>query len=135
MFEPIFDSMRKAIELNLQFQQDLFKRWAALWPGAPSGTGPSWVEQAQKFQKRWAEAVADLARQQRETMEAQFTAGMKQIEEAYHLAEVKDVETLRARALEMWQKTFQLMQQFNEAQIRNFQAAIGKWAEMMTPAA
>jgi len=148
MFDPIFDSMRKAVETNVQFQHDLFKRWAALWTGMPGVPGVpampampgvpgvgSWAEQAQKFQKKWAEVVTEVTRQQRETLEEQLAAGMKQIEQAFHLAEIKDVDTLRTKTLELWQKTFLLLQQANEAQVRNFQTAVGKWTELMAPTA
>ena len=68
-------------------------------------------------------------------MQEQFAAGLKQIEAAFRLAEVKDVETLRAKTLELWEKTFALVRQGFEVQVHDFQAAVAKWAEMCTPAA
>src|SRR5205814_1064158 len=107
-------------------------RWAGLWTGIAGR--PAWSEQAQQFQKRWAEAVGEETRKQRETLEARFAAGMKQIEQAFQLAQIKDIETLRAKTLELWQKTFQLMLQSSETQLQNFQSAVSKWVELMTPA-
>src|SRR5262249_4602432 len=105
MVEQIFDTMRKAAEANVRMQQELFQRWAALWAGAPVPPAPG-AEQAEGFRKKWAEAVQELVRRQRQTQEEQFAAGLKQIEQAFKLAEVKDVDELRARTLELWQQTF-----------------------------
>jgi hypothetical protein len=134
MFDQIFDTMRKATEANVRMQQELFQRWAALWAGAPAPPA-SWAEQAEGFRKKWAEAVQELVKRQRQTQQEQFAAGLKQIEQAFKLAEVKDVDELRARTLELWQQTFQLLQQSYEAQARDFQAAVARWAELITPAA
>jgi hypothetical protein len=134
MFEQIFDTMRKATETNLRMQQELFQRWTALWPGVPAAPA-SWAEQAEGLRKKWAEAVNELVKRQRQTQQEQFAAGLKQIEQAFRLAEVKDVEALRARTLELWQQTFQLLQQSYETQVRDFHDALGKWAEMLTKAA
>jgi len=134
MFEQFFDSVRKVIDLNVQFQQDLFKRWTTMIPAVPgTPSAAPWAEQIQKAQKKWAETLTELSKQQRETLEQQFAAGLKQIEEACRLTEIKDVEALRAKVLELWQKTHQLMQQANEASVRNFQTAVAKWAELMAP--
>jgi hypothetical protein len=137
MFEQFFDSVRRATEFNVQMQQDLFKRWAALWPGVPAMPmmPPSFPEQFQAFQKKWAEAVNDLVKRQNQRYQEQFAAGLKQVEKAFKLAEVKDVETLRAQVLELWQKTIELLQQASEAQIRDFQAAVASFSEMYTKAA
>jgi hypothetical protein len=134
MFDPIYDSMRKAAEMNAQFQQELVKRWAALWPGAGMFAPPG-AEQAQAALKKWGEVVNEWVRSRHEAQQELFAAGVKQIEQAFRLAEVKDVDTLRAKTLELWQKTFGLLQQCQEAQVRDFQAAVGKWAEAVTRAA
>jgi hypothetical protein len=134
MFEwQIFDSLRKANEMNVRMQQELFKRWTALWPGVPGA--PFWGEQVQALQKKWAEAVNELVRRQCETQQEQFAVGLKQIEQAFALAEIKDIEVLRTKTLELWQKTFQLFQQSSEAQVRDFQAAVARWTELVTKAA
>jgi hypothetical protein len=103
--------------------------------GGGAGAAAPWAEQAEGFRKKWAEAVQELVKRQRQTQEEQFAAGLKQIEQAFKLAEVKDVDELRARTLELWRQTFQLLQQSYEAQARDFQAAVARWAEMITPAA
>jgi hypothetical protein len=135
MFDQVFDSFRKATEINVQMQQELFKRWAALWPGMPGAPEPARTEPAQAFPKKWAETINELVKRQQETQKEMFAAGLKQMEETFQLAEVKDVDALRARTFELWQKSFQFMQQAYEAQFRDFQAAVARWAEMFTRAA
>jgi hypothetical protein len=68
-------------------------------------------------------------------MEAQFSAGMRTIEEAFKLGEVKAPEELRARTVELWQKSFDCLRQVCEAQMRDFQDAMAKWTEMMVKGA
>ena len=134
MFDEVFDNLRKATEATLQVQQELFKKWATQWPG-PSPAQPGWTDQIQKFQKKWTEFVAELLKKQRETLDAQFSAGLKRIEEAFHVAEAKDPEELRTRTIELWQKSFECLRQTYEAQVRDFQAAITKWTELITKGA
>jgi hypothetical protein len=127
MFEPMFESLRTATEANIQMQQELFKKWVGLFPGVPGFGG----EPVPKLQKKWAEFVADLIKKQRETMEAQFTAGLKHIEEAFRVAEVKDPEELRTKTIELWQQSFEFIRQAYEAQMRDFQAAVVRFTELM----
>jgi hypothetical protein len=106
MFDQVFENLRKATEASIQMQQDLFKKWASLWPGVPA---PPAFGEAGKFQKKWAETVGELVKKQRETLEAQFSAGLRNIEEAFHLPEAKDPEEMRAKAIELWRKSFECL--------------------------
>jgi hypothetical protein len=134
MFEPVLDSLKKATETTMQMQQEMFKKWAALWPGVPA-SAPAWGDQAQKFQKKWSEFIEETLKKQRESLEAQFAAGRRNLESALKMGQAKDVEELRAKTLEMWQQSFDTMRQLFEAQISEFQAAVAKWTELMTKGA
>jgi hypothetical protein len=131
MFDQVFESLRKATETNIQVQQEMFKKWTAFWPGVPAAHTP-WYDQVQKFQKKWAEAVRELAKKQRETVEAQFNAGAKNIADAFRLTEVKNVEELRTKTIEFWQKSFDCLKQAFEGQVRDFQEAVAKWTDMVS---
>ena len=133
MFEQVFENLRTATEANMQVQQELFKKWVGMWPGMPAV--PNGGEAFAKTQKKWAEFMAEVVKKQRETMESQFSAGLKHIEEAFRLAEVKEPEALRAKTIELWQKAFEFMRQMYEAQMRDFQAAVVKWTELMVEGA
>jgi hypothetical protein len=136
MFDQAFESLRKATEVGVQVQQEVFKKWLSLWPGVPAGA-PLWGEQAQRVQQvqqKWAEIVSDLLKCQREGIEASFKTGLANIEKAFQLGEVKTVEEMRARTVELWQKCFAGLRQAYEVPLREFQVAMEKWLQLMTPA-
>jgi hypothetical protein len=135
MFEKVYENLRTATEANIHMQQELFEKWMGLCLGVPvSAKGK--IDQVPKIQKKLAEFAADIIKKQRETLAAQFNAGLKNIEDAFHLPEAKDPEELRAKTVELWQKSFDCLLEAYEAQVRDFQAAVGKWTELITkPAA
>jgi len=135
MFEQVFDNLRLATESSIRLQQDMFNKWVSVWPGvAPAGVAPApngSADKIQKAQKNWAEFVADLVKKERETLETQFSAGLKNIEAAFRLAETKEPEELRAKTVELWQKSIDCMRQTYETQMRDVQAAVVKWTELV----
>jgi hypothetical protein len=130
MFEQVFENLRTATETNIHMQQELFKKWAGLWPTVyvpPSGA----AERVQNVQKKWLEFATGQLKKQRETLEAQFSAGLKNIEEGFRLAEAKDPAELRAKTVELWQKSFDCLRKLYESQTRDFQEALVKWTELL----
>lgn len=130
MFDQVFDSLRKATEETVRLQQEMFKKWVSLWPGLP--LPGSWNEQAQEFNKKWTDAANEVLRRQRETMQSQFEAGLQNIEKAFQICEAKSGEELRSKTVELWQKCFYSLRQAFEAQMRDYQVAIGKLVELTT---
>src|SRR6266542_1194499 len=126
MFEQVFENLRLATESSIHLQQELFKKWVGVWSGVPAAPH-SGGDQILKAQKKWTEFIADLVKKERETLEAQFSAGLKNIEEAFRLVEAKQPEELRTKTIELWQKSIDCLRQTYEAQIRHFQAAVVKW--------
>jgi hypothetical protein len=133
MFDQVFEAVRKATDSAIVMQQELFNKWISLWPGVP--ISPAAVGEAPKFQKKWVDAVGELIKKQREILETQFSTGVRSIEEAFHLAEAKDPEELRAKTVALWQKIFDCLRQTHESQVRDFQIAVSKWAEVLTKGA
>jgi hypothetical protein len=134
MFDQAFENLRKAAELNLQFQQEITKKWASLWPGLPASP-TTWNEQVQKLQKKWVDYVGEFLKKERAALETEFSAGLKHLEDAFRLAEAKDLDELRLKTLEFWQKTFEHLRQTYETQLRDFQTAAAQWADLMTKGA
>jgi hypothetical protein len=130
MFEQVFENLRTATESSIQMQSELFKKWMATWPGVPVPPNGG-CDPFMKSQKKWAEFVAEVVKKQREALETHFSAGLKNIEETFHLAEVKDPEELRAKTIELWQKSFECLRQLYEAQLRDFQTTVVKWTELV----
>jgi hypothetical protein len=133
MFDPMFDNLRKATEMTVQMQQEMLKKWTTLCPNPLSAAG--WPEQVQKFQKKWAELVEETLNKQREVIEAQCNAGLKNLESAFELADAKDFEQLRRKTIELWQRSFDSLRQTFEGQLRSYHSAMGKWMEVMTKGA
>jgi hypothetical protein len=133
MFEKVYENLRTATEANIHLQQELFEKWVGLWVGVPASVKGK-TDQV-KVQKKLAEFAAEVIKKQRETLAAQFNAGLKNIEDAFHLPEAKDPEELRAKTVELWQKSFDCLLETYEAQVRDFQAAVGKWTELLTKSA
>jgi hypothetical protein len=129
MFEPVFESLRKATDATVKMQQELFSKWTALFPALPMV--PAAYEPL-KFQKRCVEVITELTRKQRETLEAQFNSGVKTVEEVFRLCEAKDPEELRTRTVELWEKTFDSLRHVYDAQAKDFQTAAVKWGELVT---
>jgi hypothetical protein len=130
MFEQVFDNLRAATESNIMLQQELFKKWVGVWSGLPTAPNGA-ANKLQQAQKKWLDFIADLVKKERATLETRFSAGLKSIEDAFHLAEAKDPKELRAKTVELWQKSIDCMRQTYEAQMRDFQAAVAKWTDLV----
>ena len=129
MFDQVFDSLRKAADSAIEMQQEMFKKWVGLFPGVP--VPPAGFGEPTKLQKKWVEVVGDMIKTERESLEAQFSTGLRNIEEAFRLAEAKDPQELRSKTVELWRKTFECLRQTYETQVRDFQAAVTKWTDLV----
>jgi len=131
MFEQVIENLRTATATNIHMQQELFNKWVSLWPGVFT-PGANGSDQVKKVQKKWVDFTAEMVKKQRETLEAQFSAGLKNIEDGFSLAKAKDPEELRAKTVELWQNSIQCIRQMYESQLREFQGAVVKWTDLMT---
>jgi hypothetical protein len=129
MFDSVFENLRKASELTIQTQRDLFKKWFAFWEEGPAFQ-PIFGEKAQNIQKQWGESVSETLKRQREALEVQFNAGLKSLEAAFAVAGAKNVEEVRAKTVELWEKSFDCLRKAFEAQTAEFQKAVSKWGEL-----
>jgi hypothetical protein len=129
MFNQVYENLRRATEATVQMQQEMFKTWINLWPGvhAPSTEAADAVHE---FQRKWANALGELLKRQREVTVAHFKAGLQNIERAFQMGAAKTPEELRAKSLELWQKCFEDLRLVYEAQLRGFEMAVEKWADL-----
>ena len=109
------------------------------WPMFPmrpttpaSGRGSRVSEQARSFQKQWTDSVTALMTKHCEALDAQYRAGIRTIEDALRTTEAKSPEEFRRLTEELWRKSFEVLKQTIENQIRDFQVAVEKWSELMT---
>ena len=150
MFDQILDNYRKAAESTIQFQQEMLRNWTQQWPQmfgvptpGPASTeqaqaarkGAASTEQAQATQKKWSETITDMLNKHRETLDSQYRAGIRTIEDAFRVGEAKDPEQLRKLTEELWRQSFDCLKTAVESQMREFQAAMEKWAEVASKGA
>jgi len=134
MLDQVFDNFRKASESTFQIQQDLFKQWVSQWPTTPPATGAAFAEQAHTFQKRWLDTVTDMMNKHRESLDSQYKAGIRAIEDAFRVTEAKTPDDYRKIAEELWRKGFENVKSSAETQARDFQGAVEKWFELVAKA-
>jgi len=152
MFDMILENYRKATESTMKMQQDMLRNWTLQWPqmfgaqpfgfpltGAPtSGSampGAAWLEQFSAAQKKWADSVTEMLNKHRESLDAQYKAGIRTIEEAFKVAEAKDPQQFRRLTEEMWKQSFECLKTVAESQMRDVQSAMQKWYEVASKAA
>ncbi|MBV8130807.1 MAG: hypothetical protein JO114_24415 [Planctomycetaceae bacterium] len=153
MFDMILENYRKATESTMKLQQDVLRNWTMQWPqmfgaqtfghpsdpGIPSTGGPAsgsttpgaaWLEQLSDAQKKWGQAVTDMLNKHRESLDAQYKAGIRTIEEAFKVGEATDPQQFRRFTEELWKHSFECLKTVAEAQTRDVQAAMEKFYEV-----
>jgi hypothetical protein len=137
MFDQILDNYRKAAEATMRLQQDMMKNWALPWhqmPGFPM-PGANWAGQVQAAQKKWADSITDMLTKHRETLDAQYRAGIRTIEDAFRVGEARDPEQFRKLTEELWRQSFECLRAVTEAQMRDLQSAMQQWCEVASQGA
>jgi hypothetical protein len=150
MFDMILENYRKAAESTMKVQQDMLRNWTMQWPqmfgsqtfGFPStGTsgstmpGAAWLEQFSEAQKKWGDSVSEMLNKHRESLDAQYRAGIRTIEDAFKVGEAKDPQQFRRLMEELWKHSFECLKTVTESQVRDVQAAIQKWYEVASKTA
>ncbi|HEX5271513.1 MAG TPA: hypothetical protein VFW33_13545 [Gemmataceae bacterium] len=74
----------------------------------------------------------EAPKKQRDAIEVQFRAGLKNIEEGFKLAECKDPTELRGRTVELGQKVFETPHLAYDARARDLQSLTSRWTELVT---
>jgi hypothetical protein len=137
MLDQVFDNFRKATETTLQAQQDLFRQWTSQWPLIPMAPTvsrePGITEKAQSFQKEWTACVTAMLTKHCEALDAQYRSGIRTIEDALRTTEAKSPEEFGKLTEELWCKSFEVLKQTIENQIRDFHVMMEKWTELMVP--
>jgi hypothetical protein len=135
MFEQVMDNYRKAAEATLQMQQELFQQWTQQWgqvpesliPGVAFGNG--WAGQLDSLRRKWAATVTDILNKHHETLDTQYRAGIRTIEDAFRVGEAKDPEQYRKLVEELWRQSFACLSTVVESHMRDLQTAAEKWFE------
>src|SRR5512147_1657459 len=134
MFEQILDTYRKAAESTLKLQQEMLRSWTQQEPQtfALPTSGTVGAEEVHTAQKKWAETITDMLNKHRETLDAQYRAGIRTIEDAFRVAEAKDPEQFRKLTEELLRQTFDSMKTVIESQMLDLQTVTQKGLEDVT---
>jgi len=148
MFDQVMDTFRKATESSLQLQQQMLQQWTQPWmqvPGAAQSNGATQsdgvaqapgvtavTEQVHSFQKQVATTVTDLLKKHRETLDAQYAAGIRTIEEAFRVGEAKDPQQFLRLTEEFWKHSFECLKSMAEDQMKGLQTATQKWLDTVS---
>jgi len=143
MFQQFVGHLCRLTESTIQMQQELFQKWVSLFPIGPQPIMPlanvpsstSAPTDPLAFQKKGLEIFGELFKKEYETLETQFKAGLRNIEEAIHLVQVKDPAEFYAKSVDLYKKGFDGLLQTSETQIRDFKSAAAKWNEVVTKGA
>lgn len=144
MFDMILENYRKAAESTMKVQQDMLRNWTMQWPqmfgshtffplagGTPAAMpGGALLEQFSEAQKKWAETVTEMLNKHRESLDAQYKAGIRTIEDAFKVGEAKDPQQFQRLTEELWKHSFECLKTVAESQMRDVQAAMQKWYEV-----
>lgn len=142
MYDQMLENFRKAAESTLQLQQEMFRSWTQQWhqqvPAALSGLNPAAsgaADGARAAQKRLGETVTDLLTRHRETLDAQYRAGIRTIEDAFKVGEARDPEQFRKLVEALWRQSFDCLKNVAESQVRDTQAALEKVFDVVAKSA
>ena len=147
MFDMILDNYRKATESTMKLQQEMLRNWTTQWPhmfGLPNRAchfrartmpGGEWLEKFGAAQKKWGETVIEMLNKHRETLDAQYKAGIRTIEDAFKVGEAKDPQQFRRLTEELWKQSFECLNTVVESQMRDVQAAMQKCYEVASKSA
>jgi hypothetical protein len=131
MFDQVMDNYRKAVESTMQLQRELLRQWTGPWPMVPGAEGfklPGFDE-ADGLRKKYGQGLTEMLNRHRESLDAQYKAGIKTIEEAFRLNEAKDPQQLRKLVEELWRQSFDCLKTVVETQMKDVQAATEKWLD------
>jgi hypothetical protein len=145
MFDIILESYGKAAEATLRLQREMLRDWAM--QGSPFGTrefglpstetstsasaipAAAGLEQLDTAQAKWVEALTDILNRHRETLDEQYRAGIRALDDAFRVGEARNPEQFRRLAEELWRRNFETLQTAIASQMHDLQVVMQKCYE------
>src|ERR1700682_6382091 len=96
MLDQLLHQLRKATESTIQLQQELSRQWIqhwSPWAGATTPealTAPGRTDPGPAPQGQWADVLSDILNRHRENLDNAYRAGIRTIEDIFHVAEARD---------------------------------------------
>ena len=137
MFDQVLETYRRATESSMLFQQMMMRSWTEQWPQA-FGVAPPKAPLPEQFygiQQKLGETITEMLNKHRETLDAQYRAGIQAIEDAFRVGEAKDPQQFRKLTEELWRHSYECLKSLAESQMRDMQAVTQKWFELASQGA
>src|SRR5271166_2252431 len=100
-------------------------------PAASATETPAaaWLEQLSTAQRKSAEAVADMLKRHQETLDEEFRAGIRAIDDAFRVGEAKNPEQFQRMSEELWRRNCEILKTAVASQVHDVQSVMQKWYE------
>ena len=104
---------------------------ASAKPAASATETPAaaWLEQLSTAQRKCAEAVADMLKRHQETLDEEFRAGIRAIDDAFRVGEAKNPEQFQRMSEELWRRNCEILKTAVASQMHDVQSVMQKWYE------
>src|SRR5271166_6507974 len=104
---------------------------ASATPAASASATPAaaWLEQLSTAQRKCAEAVADMLKRHQETLDEEFRAGIRAIDDAFRVGEAKNPEQFQRMSEELWRRNCEILKTAVASQMHDVQSVMQKWYE------
>ena len=153
MVDKILENYSKAVESTLKLQQEMLRNWtmqlspfgtqvfelpmtgtstsASATPAASATETPAtaWLEQLSTAQRKCAEAVADMLKRHQETLDEEYRAGIRAIDDAFRVGEARNPEQFQRLSEELWRRNCEVLKTAVASQMHDVQSVMQKWYE------
>ena len=153
MVDKILENYSKAVESTLKLQQEMLRNWTMQWspfgtqvfelpltgtstsasatPAASATETPAtaWLEQLSTAQRKWAEAFADMLKRHQETLDEEYRAGIRAIDDAFRVGEARSPEQFQRLSEELWRRNCEVLKTAVASQMHDVQSVMEKWYE------
>ena len=104
---------------------------ASATPAASATETPAaaWLEQLSTAQRKCAEAVADMLKRHQETLDEEYRAGIRAIDDAFRVGEAKNPEQFQRLSEELWRRNCEILKTAVASQMHDVQSVMQKWYE------
>ena len=104
---------------------------ASATPAASATETPAaaWLEQLSTAQRKCAEAVADMLKRHQETLDEEYRAGIRAIDDAFRVGEARNPEQFQRLSEELWRRNCEVLKTAVASQMHDVQSVMQKWYE------
>jgi predicted protein tyrosine phosphatase len=148
MFDKTLDNYGKAVESTLSLQQEILRNWTVHWSphetqvfdlllteastSASATQAAALPEPLSTAKAKWAEAIIDMLKRHQETLDEQYRASIRAIDDAFRVGEARDPEQFRRLSEELWRRNCQLLETAVASQMHDFQSVMQRLYEAAT---